>query len=410
MSRLLRSRFVEASLATLLFGLSLFSYGEERIYGEERSVGLIEEIKWHGFLSQSFILTDENDFLGTSTNGSFKFSSAGLGASWKPCNSIQLSAQALYKQIGNTKPKGTNLDYAILDWAIVDQFDRGFGLRGGRLMNAYGFYNETRDVAATRPSILLPESTYIDYLQFLFRSSDSIGLYARSEMGEGTLSFNTNIGRPLVYEEVVRVIMGGLPGKSATGRIGKNRLLVSQLGYEDARGQWRSALTYVLYRGNYEVGPEDILREGKITSSQLMLSFEYNWDELQLITEAFRRNLSITDALPFTIYDEHLGYYFQVGYQFEHGLKPYMRYDAVFLDKDDRQGLLFEAGRRGPAAFAFAKDITVGMSYTPSFNWNFGVEFHLVDGDYWVPAVENPDPLRQKRYWNMFLAQAAYRF
>ena len=108
MGRLLLSRFIDHCLV-----FALVAYGA-LAHAEIEDTTWLDEINWHGFVSQSFILTDENNFLGSSSDGSFKFNSAGLNASWKPSNSLQLSVQGLYKQIGSAQPKGTRLDSTML--------------------------------------------------------------------------------------------------------------------------------------------------------------------------------------------------------------------------------------------------------------------------------------------------------
>jgi hypothetical protein len=406
MGKLLRSQFTRIFQSFLLCLVCSHAFADVR--------GL-EDINWHGFLSQSFILTDENEFLGTSSDGSFKYNSAGLNASWKPTNRVQLSLQGLYKQIGNAEPKGVQLDYAIADISLVDEFEYGGGVRIGRLKNPYGFFNETRDVAATRPSLLLAESIYIDYLQSLFHSMDSIGLYARNETSLGTVSFGSNFGKPILTDDIVRTLMGGVP---VSGDIQSERASMSRLMFEEAGGIWRAAVSYVWFRGNYDAASSDLtnfgISDGKLDIKQLLLSAEYNWNDFQFITEIHRRNLSNRKAfnfpVPFNIFDQALGYYFQVGYRVNNRLKAYLRYDEAYYDKDDKDGANYVATGRGNDHTAFAKDVTIGLSYTPSFRWHFGLEMHAVNGTFWLPNLENPDVPNQEQHWNMFLAQVAYRF
>lgn len=407
MAKLLHFRFVNylALFGAVFISISSASAGDKH--------SMFDEINWHGFLSQSFVATDENNYLGSSSDGSFKFNSAGLNASWKANRRVQLSLQGLYKQIGNGKPKGVQLDYAIADLTLADEFDHGGGLRFGRLKNPFGFFNETRDVAVTRPSLLLPESVYIDYLQALFHSMDSMGVYIRQESDEGTYSFDSNWGKPILTDDIVKTLMGGVP---VSGDIASERAFMSRFMYEDASGKWRSAISYVWFRGDYRAGPTDFMLgvvDGKLDIKQLMLSFEYNIGDFQIITEALRRNVSIRDAftlpVPVNVYDQSLGYYLQFGYRINEKLKAYVRRDEAFYDKDDRNGTRYGL-YRGNSHTAFAKDLTVGVSYTPSFAWNFSMEAHAVNGTYWLPNIENPDVPNQKQHWNMFLAQVAYRF
>ena len=387
----------------------------------------LDEINWHGFISQSFVATDENEFLGSSTDGSFKANEAALNASWRANQSLQFSIQGIYKQIGNSKPKGTRLDYAIVDWRVVDTFSHGAGIRLGRLKNPYGFFNETRDVAATNTSILLPESIYIDYLSQLFHTSDSLGFYAHNELDDGTFSFTTQYGRPILNDDITSTLVGG---NQTGGDISNERIALAKIGFEHGSGVWRTALSYIRFDGEFNRGATDpfYLQNGDITIQQALLSFEFNWNKWQVITEMQRRNSELKDVFSFSpdFYEKSLGYYLQLGYNVSPELKVYARRDEVFRNKDDKHGREFAAGLQQLNAFfsanmlpyrfesqfhtAFAKDTTLGFRYSPSFEWSFAMEVHFIDGTFWLPNLENPDLAKQQRYWNMFLAQVAYRF
>lgn len=377
----------------------------------------LKDLIWHGFISQNFILTDENNFLGSSSDGSFKSNEAALNASWKPSESLQLSLQGIYKQIGTAEPKGGRIDYAIADWRIVDEFSHGFGVRAGRLKNPYGFFNETRDVAATNISILLPESIYIDYLSQLFHSSDSAGFYGHREMVQGTFSYNMQYGRPILNDQITRSIVGA---PDTRGTFSDERSFITRFAYEDAAGFWRAALSYIYFIGDFKAGPNDFmlgLSDGDLTTQQLLLSLELNVNDLQVTTEIQRRDTELEGIYPFNILEKGLSYYLQFAYNLTSNLKVYVRRDEVFRFKDDKKGKDYIAQIKAidPSSerqfhSTFAKDTTLGFRYSPNFEWSFALEVHHIDGTYWLPDIENPDIGAQKRYWNMFLAQVAYRF
>jgi len=373
---------------------------------------LSDTINWHGFLSQGFTYTDENNFLGSSSDGSFKFNEAGLNASWRANNQLQFSAQALYKQIGNAEPKGIQLDHAIADWRVIDTFDFGAGLRAGRLKNPYGFYNETRDTAATRPSILLPESIYIDYLRAVLHSSDSVGIYGHQELKTGTLSFSAVYGKPILNDQIISVLINTYPGVPTRGDIRDELAKAYRLDYEDASGQWRSAISYIIFDGNFTPGTGEPYSAGNIRNEQLLFSAELNWQDWQLVGEYQIRETENNGILAVDFNKKGTGYYVQLGYHFTSALKGYFRKDTVFLDDSDKSGkkLELESGGAFFARDAFAKDYTLGLAYQPSFEWSFGIELHHVNGTFWLPDLENPDVINQEKRWNMLLLQAAYRF
>jgi len=388
---------------------------------------VLDDIDWHGFLSQGFTYTDENNYLGSSSNGSFKSNELGLNASMRPIDQLSLSAQLLYKQMGNAKPKGLNVDFAIIDWRLIDDFDYGFGLRLGRLKNPFGFFNETRDIAATRPSLLLPESIYLDYLRAVLHSSDSVGAYGHLELSQGTLSYSMIFGKPIVNDETVDLIVGGALGsKSVAGDIESETAQSARLSYDDGSGLWRTAITYNVFETDFNADASDallFLYDGQFKTEQFIFSLQFDWHNWQLIGEYQIRNtdsLGINGAYNFSTglidivdveYDA-LAYYYQVGYSFSSKVKGYIRRDVVYNNKDDKDGLLLNAQTFGSIAAhsAFAKDITLGFIYEPSFNWSFGLELHRINGTQWLPHIENPVSAERQQHWNMYLLQTSYRF
>lgn len=398
-----------AVLAVIFFLCSAsFASANTLALSDPGSTSWMDEINWHGFINQNFVATDVNNYLGSSSDGSFKSNEAALNASWRATELLQFSVQALYKQIGNAKPKGTQLDYAIMDWRLVDDFSHGLGTRLGRLKNPYGFFNETRDVAVTNTSILLPESIYVDYLSRLFHSSDAIGFYGHREAEKGTFTLNFQYGRPLLNDQITSTLVGN---PNTNGEISSERVGFFRLGYEDGAGLWRAALSYVHFDGDFKPAPSDpaYLMDGDLMIEQLLLSLELNLNRWQFVTEIQRRNVEVKNILSFApdVIEKGLGYYFQIAYAFSPTWTFYARRDEVFRFKDDRQGKDFAFGADYST---FAKDATLGFRYSPSFEWSFAMEVHQIDGTYWLPNLENPNIAGQERYWNMFLAQVAYRF
>ena len=77
-----------------------------------------------------------------------------------------------------------------------------FGIRVGRLKNPFGFYNDTRDVAFTRPGILLPQSIYFDRTRNLGLSGDSVQIYGEKAISSlGTFSAQFGVWWPIVSDK-----------------------------------------------------------------------------------------------------------------------------------------------------------------------------------------------------------------
>ncbi len=128
-------------------------------------------VRVHGFLSQGIVFTSDNRLFGSSENGSLDFREAGIHLSWRPGPDLQLAGRLLSRRAGASDDGDARVDYALIDWAAVSGT---WGRAGGRLgcvKNPYGLYNKTRDVAFTRPSILLPQSIYFERTRNLAMAS-----------------------------------------------------------------------------------------------------------------------------------------------------------------------------------------------------------------------------------------------
>ncbi|MFD2989988.1 hypothetical protein [Sphingopyxis terrae] len=79
---------------------------------------------------------------------------------------------------GDTSDAAPTLDYGVVDYQMLASPARTLGVQVGRFKNPFGLYNQTRDVAFTRPSILLPQSIYFDRTRALGLAADGISLYA----------------------------------------------------------------------------------------------------------------------------------------------------------------------------------------------------------------------------------------
>ena len=131
-----------------------------------RSMHSSGDLQIHGFASQAYIYTSDNDVFGNSDdNGSFGFTEIGINALLRPLPRLQLSAQGLSRRAGQGTSATPRLDFAVADYRLFSQDTNQFGIRVGRLKNPFGFYNDTRDVPFTRPSILLPQSIYFDRIR-----------------------------------------------------------------------------------------------------------------------------------------------------------------------------------------------------------------------------------------------------
>lgn len=131
-----------------------------------------QNIQIGGFVSQGYLLSSANDYLGNTSQGTFDFREYALNASYAQ-GRWRIGAQAFGQKLGDY-----GNDRIKLDWATIDyQAAQWFGVRAGRVKMPRGLYNEALDVDSVRPFVLLPQSIYDNRLRDFNASFDGAMIY-----------------------------------------------------------------------------------------------------------------------------------------------------------------------------------------------------------------------------------------
>ncbi len=399
-------------LLTLLWGFSAQAQTLSKLLKLPEMPKLPHNLQIHGFASQSWLMSsDKNNFFGKSSsdNGSFDFRELGLNASMRPLSRLQFSAQMLSRTAGVGSPGNVRLDYGFMDYTFFSGEASQLGIRLGRMKTPFGFYNDTRDVPFTRPSILLPQSIYFDRTRKLAIAADGVHLYGEHRSDLGDVSFQAGTVRPLVRgdEAEAAVFSRQLPGHLApeisyTGRV----------NYDLDGGRVRLAVSATQLNIGYTPGAVDGLHAGSIRFTPLIFSAQYNAERWSLTSEYALRHLEYKNfgvqQLALDFYGE--SYYFQGAYRVTPELEGIVRYDVLFTDKDDRSGRKYAAAT-GVAAFnRFAKDITVGLRWNVTPEFMLRAEYHHVNGTAWLSTLDNPNLRDLSQHWDLFTVLGSYRF
>ncbi len=377
------------------------------------TTGMLDTFQLQGFANQAFISTSDNDVFGNSDKGgSFGFTEVGLNASMRPLPRLQLSAQGLYRRAGKGSSANPRLDFAFADYRLYSHETNQFGMRVGRLKNPFGFYNETRDVAFTRPSILLPQSIYFDRTRNLGLSSDAIHLYADSSQSNlGSFSVIFGIGNPIVDDRDTEAAIVGL---GRTGNLTSNVSYIGRGIYETNDGRIRLAVSGSSTKVDYKPGGiDDLLGSGSVRFSPILFSAQYNTERWSLTSEYALRFFTIKDFNPSEFSNRDFvgeSFYFQGEYRFNQKWEALLRYDVLFADRSDRKGKRLARSTGLPAHTQFAKDLTVGLRWNVTPKIMIRAEYHRINGTGWLSRLDNPDILDTSKNWNLFAAQLSYRF
>ena len=114
------------------------------------------EIQVHGFLSEGFANSTDNNYLRMETSEGSFFTEAGLNVSMPVTNKLRVGAQAYDRYIGELGKGRIHLDWAFADYRLKDWI----GVRGGKIKTPLGLYTDTQDQAFLHTWALLPQSVY----------------------------------------------------------------------------------------------------------------------------------------------------------------------------------------------------------------------------------------------------------
>ncbi|MGH8562588.1 MAG: hypothetical protein ACREXW_00305 [Gammaproteobacteria bacterium] len=382
------------------------------------------DFQMHGFASQGYTYTSANDFFGNSQgDGSLEFTELGLNVLGHPLSNLLFAVQGIYRDAGGSDDLGFRLDYANLDLSLPVRDDLTFGIRGGRVKNPFGLYNEARDAVWTRPSVLLPQSIYFDSLQLRTGELASDGgiAYGRYRFGDHAFTTELLVGDPITDSAID--FLTGIP--RVQGTLG-GRVFVGRAGYEWQEGRFRLRFTAVDLDLDFEADSLGAL-PGTVNVFAPLVSAQVNLEEWSFTAEYFRINSDRTGIFPmlppdrtareFLVDNTSESYYLQAEYRFAPRWSAVARYDAFFANADDHDGSATGRGFGLPRHRFYAKDLTFGLRWEFLDDWLVAAEYHNVDGTGWLSPIDNPginDPTRAREvsdgHWDLFALMFSYRF
>jgi hypothetical protein len=368
------------------------------------------ETQFHGFAAQGFVLTDHYDYFGDSQDGELDYHEVGGSVAFQLLPNLTASAEVFLREAGTADDDDPRLNFALIDYRFHSSPTFNLGIRAGRVKNPHGFYNETRDVIFTRPSILLPESVYIETqgTSKLLFSADGGQLYGDWAVGDHLLSFASTVATDRELDRQEKRLLIELEGIPFDLKI--TRFWNAMLG--DTFGKWRLGYTHTDIRFRMDTS-DDIDIEGNFEVTLDVASLGWEGEQWAFTAEYMLAANKIKELRfgPDTLHSTNRsdGGYLQAQYRLNPQWTLLARYDANFADRSDRSGRDYasETGERRFAAYAH--DFTVGANWKSERHWGIWGEVHFSDGTLNVPALENDD-FSEHRWWTMLMLMAAYRF
>ncbi|MBA4367425.1 MAG: hypothetical protein C0403_07275 [Desulfobacterium sp.] len=148
-------------------------------------------IEVHGFISQGYLLSDENNFFADTEKGTTQFNEMGINFSSDVTEKLRLGVQFFARDMGTI---GNN--DVVLDWAIADYRWRDWlGVRAGNMKWVNGLYNESRDVDMLRTPIFLPQGVYNEAWRETSALIQGAGMYGELPANKvGSFSYDMQYG------------------------------------------------------------------------------------------------------------------------------------------------------------------------------------------------------------------------
>lgn len=376
------------------------------------SPALAIDYQVHGYAAQGFLYSDENNFFGKSSDGSTDYYEAGLNASIQVHPKLTFAAQAAIRDAGISDDGTLRLDYALADYRFLTTVESSAGVRVGKVKNPVGFYNETRDVIFTRPSILMP-GVYSDNQnqRSLVFTGPGAQLYGSKISGRhewsltGTLSDDRNVRRS---DERLLINLGALPFDLRLKDSWNAQIMDSIDG-----GRWQFAVSHFFGRFTLAT-PETVGLAGKFDVSLTVFSARFNAEKVSVTAEYVRnpnKNRLTAAGIPIlqtrVVADRG---YLQGEYRFNTSWGAVARLDASFSNMHDRDGREFAAANPGADRKSqFTRDLMLGVNWKYGEHWGLWGEYHWIDGTASLQRLENPAGTPEGR-WSLLILMAAFRF
>jgi hypothetical protein len=114
------------------------------------------EVQIHGYFSEGYVSSTDNNYLRMETSQGSPFTEAGLNISSHLTSKLRVGAQVYDRYLGELGKGRIRLDWALVDYRLKDWM----GFRGGKMKTPLGLHTDTQDQAFLHTWALLPQSLY----------------------------------------------------------------------------------------------------------------------------------------------------------------------------------------------------------------------------------------------------------
>ena len=341
---------------------------------------LAEDWTWHGFVSQGVIQARESNFVNNDGEVSARLSEVGLNSVYQIDSDLKLSGQLMYLNGGNRFVDGLRIDYLFLNWTPRNTLDWQLDLYAGRFKNMHWAYSSTRDVAMTRPLIVLPQSVYFDSFRDIAVGSDGLAVRSTHNLNIGELEFIWSWGStPISRDMSSRVISVDVTGET------DQKFVHQASSYwrpTDSQMQWGISLLDSDF--SYKKSALDRYFDGDFTTQRVMLNWRYSAERWELTSELMQERVKVQGFLfPQLLRNQFAQGAFLLGrYDWSELTSWYLSYDYFIANKDNPSGsqLPLTSGGLIPSYFGYQRDAAISVDHELAENFRLKIEYHWIEG------------------------------
>jgi len=375
------------------------------------SGSLADKIHIHGFASQGYLQSDQNNYYADTEEGSFEFNEFGVNVGADMTEKLRVAIQFLSRDLGEVGNNTIELDWAYGQYRWRDWL----GLQIGRIQVPLGLYNETRDLDFLRTWIFLPPSLYEEQHRDVYDAMLGVGILGNTETTPlGSVAYTLGYGQKTLdetsstFSNEDRLLFNDM-------KLQINDIFGSDITWDTPHENLRFNGSFGTYRVNFQGKranhPFWIEQEadiGSIYSSTTdgkyaIVSAEYTTDSLTVAAEYER----VTEENKYGDHNTSEGYYASVAYWLTDWLECGAYYSVSYPDRDDTSGKRFQ--ERGlPDYLAWQKELVLTSRFTLNEWWLLKVEGHIINGVADFNIDDNPDSLEEHSF--LFAVKTTFSF
>jgi hypothetical protein len=392
----LRSRHWGAWTAGAAAGVYMLLCAEGSARAQQPGATDSVDLQLHGFVSQGFLVTTDNNYLAESQQGSFEFAEVGFNVTSAVTDQLRVGIQLFARDLGPIGDYQAHVDWFYLDYRWKDWL----GVRAGRVKLPFGLYNDVADIDAAHSVVLLPQSIYPASNRDFLLAQTGVELYGYRDLGSsGALDYR-------VYGGTIFLQVSDQPGRpydiarltvpyvAGARLMWEPRIEGLRVGGSVQALRLESDLLFDMAAAPIEVDVPAVLWVGSLeyTARDWMFAAEYS---------RWHTKLESSDPMlfPETKTVSERGYAL-AAYRLTPIAQASLYYSLLYPDTEDRSG-----------ADAQQHDVAAAVRFDLNLNWLLKLEAHYMHGTAGLSNSLNsgpPDELAED--WAVFLAKTTAYF